>query len=174
MGCLGKDIPQTCVVKVIDSPREFLQANESILNVYSEVSLMERVSKEPGFCQIYDFGVHSDSAYIVMQDCQCSLRDWIDQFPVSSPSAIRLVLNIFLSIARSVDRLHQKIIVHFDLKCSNILLKGGSSNKGFWFPQTENPEFDILLADFGVARCYEGQDCLGTVRNRSEFSLGLL
>lgn len=163
---VGRDLPQTCVVKVIDSPREFFRSDSSILNIYSEISLMERVAKDPGFCQIYDYGIRSDSAYIVMQDCRCSLKDWIEVFPVSSPWAVRLILRIFKSIAESVHRLHQKVIVHFDLKCSNVLLKGGTSAQGFWFPATENPEFDVLLADFGVARCYEGQDCLGTVRNR--------
>ena len=163
---IGKDLPETCVVKVINFPREILRSDASILSIYSEISLMERLSQESGFCQIYDFGVRSDSAYIVMQDCRCSLRDWVERFPVSSSWAIRLILKIFVRIAKSVHRLHQKVIVHFDLKCSNILLKGGPSNEGFWFPNNENPEFDILLADFGVARCYEGQDHLGTVRNR--------
>lgn len=139
----------------------------SILSVYSEISMMERVSGEPGFCQIYDFGVYSDSAYIVMQDCRCSLKDWIECFPISSDWAIRLALKIFKTIAINVQRLHQKTMVHFDLKCSNVLLKGEASNEGFWFPTTDQPEFEILLADFGVTRCYEGMDILGTVRNRS-------
>lgn len=58
-------------------------------------------------------------------------------------------------------------MVHFDLKCSNILLKlKTKTDRNVWFPSTEHPQFEVVLADFGFSRCYQGQSTLATVRNR--------
>lgn len=58
-------------------------------------------------------------------------------------------------------------MVHFDLKCSNILLKiKAKTDTDVWYPSTEHPQFEVVLADFGFSRCYQGQSTLATVRNR--------
>ena len=42
-------------------------------------------------------------------------------------------------------------VVHFDLKCDNILLEmlPGVREEEFWYPSTDQPEFKVVLADFG-------------------------
>lgn len=42
-------------------------------------------------------------------------------------------------------------VVHFDLKCDNILLEAspGVSEEQFWQPTTNMPPFKVVLADFG-------------------------
>ena len=42
-------------------------------------------------------------------------------------------------------------VVHFDLKCDNILLEAlpGTSQQEFWAPSTDRPPFKLVLADFG-------------------------
>ena len=42
-------------------------------------------------------------------------------------------------------------VVHFDLKCDNILLEAmpGVPDKEFWTPTADVPPFKVVLADFG-------------------------
>ena len=42
-------------------------------------------------------------------------------------------------------------VVHFDLKCDNILLEAlpGVSQQEFWAPSSDSPPFKLILADFG-------------------------
>ena len=42
-------------------------------------------------------------------------------------------------------------VVHFDLKCDNILLEAlpGVSEEQFWAPTIDTPPFRVVLADFG-------------------------
>eukprot|EP00210_Caulerpa_lentillifera_P007952 g7591.t1 len=166
----SEGIPQMCIVKVMDFPLEYQSPDVSLLNVYSEVNIMEKLHNETGFCQIYDYGLNGDTLYIVMENCEKSLQDWIHEFPTSRPWAVRLLLRVFKSIAQRVAQLHEMRMVHFDLKCSNILLKlrrsSSDNDPSVWYPETEYPQFEVVLADFGFSRCYQGQNTLATVRNR--------
>lgn len=42
-------------------------------------------------------------------------------------------------------------VVHFDLKCDNILLEAlpGVPEQQFWAPTSSRPPFKLVLADFG-------------------------
>ena len=42
-------------------------------------------------------------------------------------------------------------VVHFDLKCDNIFLQArpGITEQDFWSPPSEEPQFEVVLGDFG-------------------------
>lgn len=63
-----------CIVKVMDFPMEYQSPDGSLLHIYSEVNIMEKLHNEAGFCQIYDYGLHGDTLYIVMENCEKSLQ----------------------------------------------------------------------------------------------------
>lgn len=57
-------------------------------------------------------------------------------------------------------------VVHFDLKCDNILLEAavGASEAEFWLPASARPPFRVVLADFGESRMYSSAQGAVTVR----------
>ena len=50
-----------------------------------------------------------------------------------------------------LQALSEQEVVHFDLKCDNVLLDmlPGASIEDFWQPATDQPAFRVVLADFG-------------------------
>ena len=64
-----------------------------------------------------------------------------------------------------VQVLAAKNVVHFDLKCDNILLsplKGQEEH--LWHPTGSQPPFKVVLADFGTARQYTDSTAAHTRR----------
>ena len=57
-------------------------------------------------------------------------------------------------------------VVHFDLKCDNVLLEAaaGASEAEFWRPASARPPFRVVLADFGESRMYSSAQAAVTVR----------
>ena len=57
-------------------------------------------------------------------------------------------------------------VVHFDLKCDNVLLEpvAGASDADFWRPGSARPPFHIVLADFGESRMYASAHGAVTIR----------
>ncbi|CAD7701306.1 unnamed protein product [Ostreobium quekettii] len=159
--------PQDCVVKVLDFPSDPSQ-HVPLLDIFSEVSILEELRGQARFPHLYDYGVCSDSAFISMKSYKCSLEIWRKRLPLSCPWAISLFLRIFHETAKAVQQLHNQQIVHFDIKCSNVLLDPvpGVSEAEFWAPKYDRLPFGVILADFGEARCYKGKDVDWTVRNR--------
>ena len=87
---------------------------------------------------------------------------------------MRLFLRIFREVVEAVKVLHKDNVVHFDLKCSNVLLDPlpGVDESHFWSPPTEELPFRVVLADFGEARSYSNSWEARTVRNRYGVNLG--
>ncbi len=59
-------------------------------------------------------------------------------------------------------------VVHFDLKCDNVLLEPaeGTPQGEFWRPLSEAPPFRVVLGDFGESCMYGCADDAVTVRFR--------
>ena len=65
------------------------------------------------------------------------------------------------------QRVAAKHVVHFDLKCDNVLLErapGCPDWAAFWRPPGEAPPFRAVLADFGESRMYACAEDAYTVR----------
>eukprot|EP00210_Caulerpa_lentillifera_P004581 g4371.t1 len=164
--------PKTCAIKIMDHP---IGHNEmsNLMDVYSEIYILEQFRDDPNVCSLYDYGVNRDSVFMVMKDYKCSLLEWRKKFPEQCAGALKLFLRIFQDIVSAVKKLHDNNVVHFDLKCSNVLLEPlpGISEEHFWNPPTEDPPFRVVLADFGEARSYHNNWEAKTVRNRgTEFN----
>lgn len=50
--------------------------------------------------------------------------------------------------------LHSRGVIHFDIKCENVLLnpKKGVSEEDFWHPPKDELTFDIVFSDFGESK----------------------
>lgn len=59
-------------------------------------------------------------------------------------------------------------IVHYDLKCDNLLLLPvpGTPSAEFWNPRSSTPPFTCVVADFGESKRYTSRDHAYTARNR--------
>lgn len=61
-----------------------------------------------------------------------------------------------------VQSIMEANILHFDLKCDNVLLEPlpGVAEAEFWAPQEAEPPFRVVLADFGESKLFTWVACL--------------
>lgn len=82
-------------------------------------------------------GKHLDSIFLVMEYCEQDLASLLDN--MASPFKEAQIKCLMIQLLRGVQYLHERFIVHRDLKVSNLLLTG----KGV-----------LKIADFGLARTF--------------------
>lgn len=105
-----------------------------------EARAMARV-RHPNVIQVYAFGEHHDSPYIVMEFVEgCTLEKWLADR--SSPPELDVALHILEGVCQGAAAIHACNTVHRDIKPGNILLD-----------QQMRPR----LADLGLAVLH-GQD----------------
>lgn len=101
--------------------------------------------EHPNILPIYDAGVEDDYFYIVMQYApDGSLADCIrgrSRRKLTLPLDAALTVDIISQVASALQFIHDKKLVHRDVKPANVLTQ--ESPDGRW---------RMLLADFGVAR----------------------
>lgn len=68
--CLGG--PESCALKVMDHPVEQNEMS-TLMDTYSEISIMEQFKEAPCVSRVYDYGVSAGYVYVVMKDYTCSL-----------------------------------------------------------------------------------------------------
>lgn len=68
----GAEGPATCAAKVVDLPGEGTD-EKTLLDLYSEISILEKFHGVPYICDLYDYGITHESAYLVMKEYKCSL-----------------------------------------------------------------------------------------------------
>ncbi|CAB1097328.1 unnamed protein product [Ectocarpus sp. CCAP 1310/34] len=109
-------------------------------NVFLEALALRALADVPGVCRLYDFGVTPTSYVLVLERCACSLNDWRsgrsdndeDDLSMSmsaprSDAEVVLYLAVFRQIVTAVGAMAARGVIHFDLKCDNVLVRGGSS-----------------------------------------------
>lgn len=105
-------------------------------------------------------------------------------FPRKACDNVCCLLRHAVQVVAGLKALAHDSVVHFDLKCSNVLIDAhpGVKDSDIWNPlasvtgaapggkpaagQAPTPPFDAVLADFGEARSYRNADEAFTVRNR--------
>lgn len=179
------------VLKMIDAPHH-IQDRCSQVDFHSEVTILDILHPSPLVCRMYDHGLDpgADSLCLVLKDYRCNLRQWRAAQPVNPHKQLSLYLSIFRDVVAAVLSLLEANVVHFDLKCDNILLEplspalapaaglAGSipptpqpaivrAESEFWSPPTSSPPFRSVLADFGESKIFQGgADGASTVRAR--------
>ena len=111
-------------------------------------------------CGLLDYGFDASTAVgarggrfmVVMPQCKQSLLDWRharehNQLNIEgadgNPDDAALYVHIFKRVARAVEALASANVVHFDLKCANVLLRAD--------PAHDLSDACVCLADFGEA-----------------------
>jgi serine/threonine protein kinase len=145
------------VLKLLDTP-EHIQDRCVQVDYHSEVTILEALTKRPSACQIYDYGLdpQGDALHLVLKDYRCSLKQWRMAQPEDPGPRLRLYYAIYREIVVAVGELLQAGVVHFDLKCDNVLLEPlpGRSSLEFWTPTSATPPFRVVLADFGESKLF--------------------
>jgi serine/threonine-protein kinase len=121
--------------------------------------------RHPNIMQVHDMGDHEGRPYFTMEYvADGSLAQRLTGTPLGAPYAAALVA----TLAEAVQVAHQGGIVHRDLKPANILLqrktefsvaKSGDAN-AFGIVPAPISDFDPKIADFGLARHFEGESAL--------------
>eukprot|EP00887_Chlorella_sp_A99_P006671 scaffold3.g6671.t1 len=158
------------VLKLVDTPRH-AQDRCSQVDVAGEVGVLTALAGCPAACALHDFGVDpgAEALALVLKSYRCSLKQWRARQPASPAGQLRLYLSIFQEVVAAVAELQARGVVHFDLKCDNVLLEPlpGVPAPDFWGPPSEAPPFRVVLADFGESRLFPcGLDGAATGRAR--------
>jgi len=147
------------VLKLLDTPKH-IQDRCAQVDFHSEVTILDTLAGRPSACKMFDFGLDlsADALLLVLKDYRCSLKQWRAVQPADPAGQLRLYYAIFREIVVAVGELLDAGVIHFDLKCDNILLEPlpGRSEAEFWAPSSATPPFKVVLADFGESKLADG------------------
>lgn len=73
------------------------------VDIFSEVRILERLAGQPGYCQLYDYGVDGDSFVLVQKDYRTSLRNWRIRQPADPCVHEKLYVEIFWQIMEAIE-----------------------------------------------------------------------
>ncbi|CAE8591727.1 unnamed protein product, partial [Polarella glacialis] len=136
-------------------------------DVFSEIVCMDSVRFEDHVCHIYDYGVDESGYWIVLKWYNSTLKKWRDSLAGSMNDNLPVLLAVFKQILKAIRILHKKDIVHYDLKCDNIMIElnkphgaTGASEDAPHSTEHEEPKSSshdelvprIALVDFGESR----------------------
>jgi len=163
-----------CVLKVIDLPRHNHDRCAQV-EFYSEVAIHQKLADNPRVCKLYDFGVDTsaDALVLVLEEFKCSLKQWRLRHDDRQWTMAPTYWAIFREIVVALMEVLDEGVVHFDMKCDNILLAplDGASEEAFWRGTTSSRKlisllkkgdrnthlsFRVVLADFGESVCFGG------------------
>ena len=126
-----------------------------------------------------DYGVDMDHIYVMIPNFSLSLREWRSAVPpaaAAAPSTIRLLLRVFYHVVSAVKAASDRGVVHFDLKCDNVLLEPQREDAPTEEPPPRSPRgshaavlplpFRVALADFGESVLFPPGARRVTFRNR--------
>ncbi|CCI39474.1 unnamed protein product [Albugo candida] len=142
--------------------------NRSVIpDVFHEIQVLDKLNQyaKGSSLQLLDFGLCTDDEHfeIITEFFPLNLKEWRDfvrnQFPIGS--TFTLILCVFSTLCRHLEKIHSAGILHLDIKCENILircedwktftdallqsLKDGNDN---WRKYLDR---SVVFADFGEA-----------------------
>ena len=159
--------PDTVIVKAIDLPDTIYDANV-IPDVFSEVSILQKLGATSCACTLYDYGIHRNRLFLILKNYPLSLRAWRATHNELCEGSVRLYLNVFMNVLRACETLANHNTVHYDIKGDNILVDPhkGTGLEEIMSPQTDQPPFSVVLADFGESKIFPDGVKPYSVRNR--------
>ena len=105
-----------------------------------EGSLLGRLS-HPHIAKLFDAGLSpSGQAFLVLEYVD---GQHIDQYCINALLSINQRIHLFLDVIAAVEHAHANLIVHRDIKASNVLV---------------NRQGEVKLVDFGIAKWIEEED----------------
>ena len=138
-------------VKVLEKSRNELD-NPHLIEVYTEVSILEVCKGDRRVTQLIDYGCTTDSYYIVQEFYPSTMKGWRKKYLQRNEKPPEdMLLRLYREFLRACTVLTDHRINHFDIKCDNVMLdKDG-------YP---------ALADFGEAMCYKNEMNCFTMLNK--------
>ena len=129
----GQDVAVKIIKDVMENPQlhnEFMQEVSIMKKVRHQnvVQFIGACTVQPSLCILFEYMEGG------------SVHDYLRKGPIS----LLDVLKIALDVARGMDYLHRRHIIHRDLKAANLLINGTGT---------------VKIADFGVARILDGTSC---------------
>ncbi|WP_336212478.1 protein kinase domain-containing protein [Nonomuraea sp. LPB2021202275-12-8] len=132
-------------------------------HIYADHAFRERFRNEaritagladPGIAQIFDYGEHSDLAYLVMELVHGEPLSAI--LTRNGPLGPEVALDVLHQTAKALHVAHSSGIIHRDIKPGNLLV---------------TPEGAIKVTDFGIARAMEAAPVTqtGTVLGTAQY-----
>ena len=107
-------------------------------NFLREARKMARIGIVPGIVRVIDTFTENDTSYIIMDYLEgVTLRQYI---ATNGPMSFERCLGMLRSLCASIDRIHQKGMIHRDISPDNIMVDG---------------EGGVWLLDFGAAKDIE-------------------
>jgi serine/threonine protein kinase len=119
-----------------------------ILDVLNEVSCLKVLRQSQVGPSYLDFGVDHCEYWIVMECGYMNVKSWRHSLEANdslSDNTLRLVMSLYLDILVSVEAMHDLGVVHFDIKCENVMLRRPPSLS----PKSSLQVSPVFLIDFG-------------------------
>ncbi|KAJ8980557.1 hypothetical protein NQ317_001064 [Molorchus minor] len=143
--CERKHNKQKIVVKQVNTDLQ----GEKLQSTKNEVAILKSLN-HPNIIQYYDSFTINSTFYIVMEYASSgSLFDRINKVRPRHFSP-QYVMNLFCQILMGLDHIHQKKIIHRDLKCENIFLTGLKNDV-------------IKIGDFGISKTLLNNNMADTI-----------
>ena len=119
---------------------KFENKSENIKSLKNEAKILQYLGKSDGFPQLKTFGTIDKVNYLVTNLLGNSLEYIINYYKTLS---LKSVLVIGIQLIKRIKILHEKFLLHIDIKPSNLLFGNGNDvNK-------------LFLLDFGFSKRYE-------------------
>ncbi|CAK0899126.1 unnamed protein product [Prorocentrum cordatum] len=159
-------LSDTGVVAIKQIPKQSnIQDRCVFFDVFSEVACLDRIRFEDHLCQLYDYGVDESGYWLVLKYYKTTLKKWRDSLRGSMGDHLRELFAVYWQILKAVEVLHSHGIVHYDLKCDNVMVDVGGTTGQSQFGDGEVEVPTVALADFGESRVMAVDDDLD-VKNR--------
>lgn len=91
-------------------------------DVFSEIICLDVIRFEEHVCQLFDYGVDETGYWIVMKYYPTTLKKWREALLGSVEDNLPALLEVYRQVLKAVHVLHRHGIIHYDLKCDNVML----------------------------------------------------
>jgi serine/threonine protein kinase len=135
-------VPEDVVVKITD----VVSASDihTFQRVHTEITVLRHLDGVYGVIPLVEYGLSqgsqrssgsgtgrtSDAWHLVFPRYSSSLRTWRQQLQhlsLSNPAHVAGLLGVFQQVVDIVAAIHGQSVVHFDIKCDNVLISQGSA-----------------------------------------------